>query len=344
MKTLNNKTLLMLLLTLTLGFSSYAQKSFTKEYNKTFDASKISKLIIENQYGDVDIKNRNSNAIEIKVIIVAETNEKKAKAAFEKIKIKFDKNGSTASAITSFESAIKNTNFKINYSVTMPENIKLDLKNKYGSIFINKLTSASKIYCKYGKYKINEISTERNETNTIFIKYSSGNIDKCGNADIEIKYSDLELRKGKDILIKSGYSKIDLGVVSTIKGTSKYDKIFYIDRASIVDIEGKYSKYKINTLEDALTATVKYSNITISNVLKNFSKIDIETKYGNTKIIVDKSASYKLEGEVKYGNLKYPGKTKSLDSYETGNDFIGSNKNTKSKIKIFGKYGNIKIK
>lgn len=325
-------------------FTSFSQE-FVKNYEKTFSVNKNTKFKLSNKYGRVQIETNNSSKVEIKVTIETRTkNQKKADDIFDNISINFEENGNFISAITEIDGNIKNT--EINYDVKMPETLFIELSNKYGHIFIDKLKSNSKISLGYGTLQINELLTSNADEKAILqIKYSNGTIEKCDYLDLDIKYSELDINESRYIDMTSGYCNLEFNNAYIIKAISKYDSRFRIKNITKFDLEGKYSKYRIDKLNNTLKANIKYSNIEIEHLDKDFENIFVNNKYGNVEIEVDKNASYKLNAKAEYGSISAKSKVYNTDDSNTKitSSFIGQDENSNSKITIITKYGNIEV-
>ncbi len=342
------KTFIKYTLVIVLSFlitASFSQNKFEKKYDKTFSVNEKSLFKLTNKYGKVHVETNNSSKVEIHVVIEVDAKSKaKADEVFENIKIEFDESGNVISATTTIDGSIKNT--EINYFVKMPETLQIELSNKYGHIFIDKLKSQSTIMCKYGDLQINELLTsDLKKKANIDLKYSEGTIEKCDYLDIDVKYSELKIGDSRAVDIESGYSDIQFDKAYVIKAVSKYDPDYTINEVTKFVVDGKYSGYEIETLHSLLKASIKYSNIEIENVKKGFESIFVITKYGNTEIKLAEDASYKLNAKAEYGSISSKGKTVSTDHGNTKvvSSLIGNDKGTSSKITISAKYGNIEV-
>jgi hypothetical protein len=326
---------------------TFAQDEFTKTYEESFDVNKNTFFKISNKYGKVHIENINSDKVEIVVTLTVQ-NKSKAKADdfFEKIDINLNKSGNTITAETEIKSDLKAKKFSIDYFIKMPAYLKIDLTNKYGEIFINKLNSKSTINCKYGHLQINELVTSSLENlASVNVKYSKGSINTCDYMNLDVKYSEFEVNKSRAVYVNSGYSQLEFDKAYILKIVSKYDPNFEIGEATKIELEGKYSGYEIGNLANSIKGTIAYSNIEIDNVKKGFENIDLDSKYGNVEIDVEDEASYKLKAESEYGNIssKLDKNTEKDGTSKMVEGHVGSDKSTKSTIKLVSKYGNIEV-
>ncbi len=326
---------------------TFSQESSFKQYEKTYDVNKNSLFIISNKYGKVHIE----NIIEDKLIIIVNIStqnksKEKADELLKKINVMFNQTGDIFSAMTEIESGLHFNNLKIDYLIKMPEYLKIDLTNKYGDIFINRLTSGSVINCSYGNMKINElITSELSNLATVNIKYSNGDINKCDYLNLDVKYSRMEINESRAVFINSGYSKIEFDKAYIIKAVSKYDPTFEINEVTKLELAGKFSDYNIGSIKTALKTSVNYSNIEVENILPGFEFIEIISKYGNVELNVDETASYFLNGQSEYGSISADLNTQKSENglINKVRGFVGNNKESKSKIDFNLKYGNIEI-
>ncbi len=329
---------------------------FVRTYNKVFDAGKDTRLVLINKYGNIDIKDWDKNSISIDVeVIVKISNENTANKFLDKININFSETGNTKKAETIFDKNYckgfrfcdNNEKFEINYSVFMPKNVTLDLLNKYGSVFINEITSTSKIEVKYGKLKANRIlhSPEKPLTQ-IVLGYSDGTIEECTWTKFDIKYSKIQINDSKALVIVSKYSKINLDKVSSVVSESKYDT-YRIGEVQNFVTTAIYTNFKFETIGKKLSVETKYSDFIVNYMPIDFEIIKINNNYGSYKIGIDSDASYIIDGYGKYSKIIYP--TISTVNRTQENDevkvigLIGNNRNTTSAVKIDTKYGNIKL-
>jgi hypothetical protein len=335
----------------------FSQEKVGKEIHEMFSVNNESKLQIENKYGNVDIQNWDKKNIEVTVRIkLFDVSEKDAQELLSMININKSTDGNTIIFKTefadNFNKGLNHYNdgdkkFEVNYIVNMPGYIPLNLSNKYGNVFIDKLTSISVIDVKYGKLKANNIASEQKDPLTeINLGYAEGNIESCSWLKINIKYSKIEIADSKALIFASKYSKIFVDRGSSLVTESKYDTYEVGAIANFVT-NAEYSNFKFNSIGKKLYVETSYSDVKVGYMPASFELIKIINRYGSYNIAVEDGASYTIAGIAKYGDIVYPDNSKVNRSQETTelsvDGTVGSNINTKSKVEIDTKYGTVKL-
>ena len=337
---------------------SGSQNEFVKDYKKEFAAGKNTQLEISNKYGNVDIKdwNNESVSIEVKVIVRCE-NKEKADRMFDYILIHFEQEGDIIRATTEFKDNISdffkgfNDNEKsleVNYSVFMPKTMPLTLSNKYGSVFINELTSTSTIDVKYGKLTANKILHDSQQPLTkVVLGYSNATIQECKWVKMDIKYAKIQITQSKAIIVQSKYSKIYVDNGSSLICESKYDTYELGKLNNLVATAG-YTHFKIAELSNKLQIESKYSDVEIENMPAGFEQIKIDNSYGSFKIGISPEASYHIDGNARYCKINYPEDNNRVSRFNENtemkvNGLIGREESSKSTVVVNSSYGNIRL-
>ncbi len=338
---------------------TYCQDSKAKkEYNKEYEVSSLTKLEIQNKFGNVDVNNWDRNTISINVEILAEAGSReRSMRILDGINIDFSVQNNTIKAITNFNSDINrgvldnmnqgNKQIEVNYTVNMPSDVPLNLYNKYGNIFINELLSTSNIEIKYGKIKINRFMHPDNKPmSSLTMAYSNGTMEECRWLKLDIKYSKLEITKSRALIIMSKYSKIYIDEGSSIVSESKYDTYVIGKLANFVTSSG-YSNFKFDEVTKKIIVETAYSDLKANYIPAGFEEIRIENKYGNYRLGFDAEASYRIEGEAKYAKIIFPDNNR-VNTVNENNEMrvegiIGNDAQPSSKVNISTKYGNIRL-
>ncbi len=334
---------------------SAKDEEFTKKFHKEYEVRKGTQLQLENKYGSIDIKNWDKRLVSIEVIITVRTSsEEKAQKLLDQVDIDFNESGDVISATTNlksdFSKVFQRSGDKlvdIHYSVNMPKNVPLNLSNKYGNVFINELTSTSKIDIKYGNLKANKIiHNDEKPLTLITLAYSNANIQQCTWVKFEIKYSKVEMDVSKALVFLSKYSKVFITKGSSMVAEANYDTYRLGQFTNLVATAG-YSNFKAEEISGKIVMETKYTDLNVDHVPAGFENIKLNTQYGNYSVKIDPDASYKLDGYAKYARINYPDNSK-VNRFNENNEFrvdglVGTDQNTGSEVKITSKYGNVKL-
>jgi len=89
-----------------------------------------------------------------------------------------------------------NHKLEINYTVNMPKDIKLNLSNKYGPVFITELTGHAVINVNYGKLVAGKLLRGNEKPlSEVNLGYSNAEIEEVSWLKSNIKYSTLQIEK-----------------------------------------------------------------------------------------------------------------------------------------------------
>jgi hypothetical protein len=329
----------------------WGQDSFTKDFEKKFKVSESSVVQLINKYGNMQIENWAENTVYVKVTITVKTTSKsKAESTFEKINIDFKEDGSLVSAITNINDGINNTNFSVDYDIKMPKNINVDISNKYGNLFVDQIDGQANISVKYGNFTINKLGRGNEKpTNFVSVGYSSGfcNINECGWLKLESSYSKVNIESATALIIGSKYSSLKIKKCKSIVTESKYDHPFQVGIVKNFVCTGAYSNFEITKLYNMLETDLKYSDLDIEEVDKDFESIKLVLRYGKVNMEIPQVPGYNLKAEAAYGKINYPDNNKinkiidHTDSKIWG--IVGGQSNPKATVSIDSKYGTVNL-
>jgi hypothetical protein len=349
-----------MLLAITVSFSMMAQGdgSFTKEIKKEFTVNQNTRLEIFNKYGNVDIINRNDAALSINVLVKVNGRDKqRADDMLKMIDISISQEGDLIKAVTEisddFGKYFRGFNtgdggLEINYSVSMPKTLPINLSNKYGNVFIDELVSTSTIDVKYGKLTANKILHDSKEPLTkVYLSYSNGTIQETRWIELDIKYSKINITESKAMAILSKYSKVYVSNASSIVSESKYDT-YEVGKLTNFITTAAYGHFTISDLSGKLQADTKYTDLIVDHISAEFEGIKITNSYGTYKLGINPTASYRLNGYSKYCTIVYPENNAKVNRFNENNEMkvngvIGNSQNPKAEVSVSSHYGNIRL-
>lgn len=209
-------SLLLLLLTPSLSMALAEKSEVEKRINKEFTVQSDGSLAIDNKYGSIDIAIGESNRIKMEVVMkVKAGSEKKAQETLDRISIDMSQSGNRVSAATNISSTsgwmswfdTGNVEMEINYNVLVPADIYLDLKQKYGSIFVETTDRDLRIDLGYGDVRLGDINAKL----SLQMAYSNGSLSRIKDGDFMLSYSDLEMEDARAVRIDMKYTDVSMG-------------------------------------------------------------------------------------------------------------------------------------
>jgi len=332
-----------------------AQNQVTKEYHEEYGTADYSKLILQNKYGNVDIQNWDSPKIKIDVLVkVKHSNEEKAQKMLDQIKVRFSTEGTSVKAETVFEDRFRSNNgnneFEINYSVQIPKDLDLELRNKYGHAFLDELSGHAQIEIRYGKLTVNKLTRGQvKPLNTVSLAYATGSkIGECSWLKTNIKYSSLDIEKAKAFVGYTSYMKLSIEEASSVVIEGKYDDYRFGKLSNLV-IKSSYSDIDVDELSKKLEADTRYTSCKIEYMPPTFEAVNVESGYGGYKIGLDKDASYEMDGEASYAKITYHDSGGSkVSRIQESNSMkvygrVGPDENSLAVVNVKTKYAGVKL-
>ncbi|MDZ7739003.1 MAG: hypothetical protein U5K32_08070 [Bacteroidales bacterium] len=350
-------SLLFIQLILILTVSVYAD-DVDKTITREFDASGIELLKIDNRYGDVEIVSSGNNKINIIVNVqLSHPNDSKAERLLSMVNVLFSENDNTIEARTDIDRQFQlngtgsNRSFSIDYRVEMPEDMDIDISNRYGNINTGELSGHVDIRIKYGSLFIKKLSRGNKEPlNSVTAEYLRvGDIEDAGWLELNMRHvAKFNITSAQALLINSRYSiNNTIDMVSSVVIDSQYDK-FEIGQANNIVAESAYTSYKVGHLSNVLNIKTKYGSVDVDYVKPGFEQMKFDVEYTTVRLRIDESASYALTADTKYTGLSLDeNKADIRQRIENNNstyiEAVFGNADAKSEIIINAKYGSVKI-
>jgi hypothetical protein len=257
------------------------------------------------------------------------------------------KTDSVFSVLTKINKRLTNSNFKIVFTIKAPENINLTLNDRFGEVFIESITGKASIDIAHGSLRLNNLpSTIRNNPNELNILFSNAIINNAGNIALGTKSSQIKILNSTIVAIASSHSNIELAENTVLFIDSKFDT-YEIGNTVSMNLKCDFSTIEAGSIGKKLVIDMKYGDLQAGRIKNEFKNIEISNKYGNIELNIDKDASYNLEAEIEEGEINYDNipdiqKKKSEETlYLKG--IVGNNTKTRSLIKIYCKYGAVKL-
>lgn len=354
MKTNRNSITGFLLLLILFGVSSISKADTwesikKKEINQSFSISKNGLLHVDNKFGEIAITHWNKSEVSIVVKIESSaSNDQVAQENLDRIKVDISKNGDKVSAVTTIgesrQSGSRNQQFKINYHISIPSTMKLELNQRYGNINLPAKTEGeSNLVVKYGNLRGGSFTKALN----IEAAYSNVNIQDVVNATMDFAYcGEAKIGNSKQLTIDSKYSNLNLDDSDALNVEIKYGNM-NANKAQNVSLEIKYSNATIESIsEELLIESLDYSTLNINELSSNFKRVNAAARYGTLNINIASKAAFTIDATRVGNNLTLQGLKETKHDIENKSDhFVEINGGGSGKINFEGnKYSNLKIR
>lgn len=320
-----------------------------KEIRKAYIVNSDAGISIKNSYGNVYVTTWDEDKIELNIIIkVSGDNEKWVLKKIDEIDVNIEALKSMVSAETTFGSAMKgnsskNNSFEINYTIKIPKNGTVKIKNNYGSIITTDLFSSTNMSCDYGKITLGRLNGNSNAISFDYCTKSSIEYIKTGT--ISADYSGFTLKEFGNVTLNSDYTDCTIGDGANLKYSCNYTKLL-VGNINNLDGDGDYLNVKVNQVSNALQISTAYSKIVIAQIDEKAKAISINAEYTAIELAYNPNFAFNFDINLKYANLKYNGDFEFNSKQEKSFSKIYQGYYKKSgvnKVSIQSEYGNVSL-
>jgi len=338
-----------LLITFAAQAKEYGNIEKKKSVIKIYDVTSKDNLLLDNQFGQVKINLWDKSEIRVDISITANANnDDRAQQYLDGVEIEDKKDGSQISIRTvinkngnsnwSWKSNNNEKNFvQIDYTVSMPKNTPLTVKNRFGATNIPFFRAPLVVVSKYGSFTATDLSGSKND---IDVSYGKADIQQMQNGNIDIAYSTLDLVKAENLVLSNKFGKMKIGEVETLDGQISYSggRIGNLKGSSKIKLSfsGGFRIDQLNQSAENLDIQASYSSIVIP-MENNDCSFDVTVSYGGFKYPTDRKVSFTHnDDDRKDDDHRSPRMTKQ---------YVGKmGKGTGTKLKVVSKYGEVSLR
>jgi hypothetical protein len=351
------------------GFSAQAagpEREFVKNINREFSTSAKGMTALYNRNGKIVVKTWDQNKVKIDIsIVVNANNQETADKIFDRIKVNF----ANTSGYVKAETVIledksgwnkKGNDYKINYEVWMPAGNKLDLKNKYGDNYVDKLDGKLTAEIKYGNIRAEAINNDVDlmlgygeasiaHAGNLFgqLSYSELQVEEAGDIQLDTKYSELKIQQAKSVRITSRYDDFNFGSIGELRLQTKYADVRIKDAKSAF-LTAQYTDIELGNLSNLLDADLTYGDLEIARLGRNFKEVTLTTKYADVVVHTEEGCAYQFNTTGQHSDLAVPSGATIKSKNQNGSQkaivgYVG-NPNAAGVVKATMNYGELVIK
>jgi len=328
--------------------TSFAQKA-EKTKSESFEVDQNTLLDISSKFGEVEITTEDGSMLSVEANIWVESNrQSEADELLEQLDAEIYKDGNTVvvkSVLPDRLSTRNKTKFRVDFTITAPEYINLNLSSKYGSVYVEETSGKAEIYVGYGNLKVLELNRgNQKPLNKVTLAYSKGNIEEAGWLKVDLAYSKLAIEEAAAVVSITKYSGLSIEECSSLVMESKYDT-YSIGELNNFLGELKYGNLSIDELSSKLDVESAYSSVKVDEIGSDFESIRVENSRGGYKLGISEGASFTINGVAIRGDISVYGMENLSKKSENADKYIKGThgNNPKSTIELEVKEGNIKI-
>jgi hypothetical protein len=265
----------------------------TNAVNKSYNVSSSDKLNIQNSFGSVKVTTWDRNEIKVDVAIEVSSNtESYAQKLLDRINVTEAKSGNEISFKTSMKD-VNNSNgekssMEINYTISMPANNALTVKNEFGPTTIPDFRGEVDLTSKFGSLTTGNLSSIK----AIHVEFGKANLANITSAPVTIKFSKAVISK------LSGAVKLNLEFCSSVR-------LNLDNNLTSLDLKTSYSTVNLKPMADL---SASYNISTSFGSFKNTSNIKFS---GDDDGEDNRGPKFDFEYSGKSGSGSIPVKVKS---------------------------------
>jgi hypothetical protein len=168
------------------------------------------------------------------------------------------------------------------------------------------------------------------------------------NANLELKYSELEIDEAASLSAESKFSTFKLGKADVLTLESGYDDDV-IGTVRDLDVEAGFSDVEVRNISESLVADFDYGELSVKEMGSKFNYVEITSSFSDANIGFNPEASFRITATVKMGDLTYPREKARMNEVElsfTSNKYegiIGDDEGTAAKVVINAKNAGVKL-
>ena len=292
----------------------------TKTISKAYSTNKINRLEIHNKYGDIILNNWDKDSVVVAITIAAfGKNEEAAERLMKRTEVQFDVVSFGVEVYTELkksdgwlkdfwnemsgysQSIISKDQLTIDFQVYLPEDLDLEITNKYGDVYIPDRSGATRLDLSNGNLKAEDMAGNFN----LIFRFGNADISMVHSGEVSLKSAELQMEKANRLRIQSNSSEIDLGVVKQLKINSRTDKIV-IEESHNLEGQSSFTKIRMRNLNGSMDLNTIYGAIIVDHVTSGFSEVLILGKSTDMSLIFDHMAYFNARVIAKEGKFELP--------------------------------------
>ncbi|MEI6411367.1 MAG: hypothetical protein WCR52_18400, partial [Bacteroidota bacterium] len=221
-------------------------------------------------------------------------------------------------------------------------NNKLLAEIKYGDLRTETINGDADLNIGYGNTTMSGVQNLSGS-----ISYGEITIGSAKDIQLDTKYSEFKADRAGVVRITSKYDNFDIGTLSELRLQTRYSSL-KLKQARAVYVTSQYTDIETANVSDVLDVDMTYGDLKIASVSKNFSSVNIISKYTDVQVATERGSAFRFNAEGSYTDLSYPSSATirhrdESNSRESVEGFVGD-ANAKGMVKARMSYGDFVLK
>ena len=309
-------------------FGGKVEEKLTKQITREFTVSPDDMLVISNQYGNINITIGEANRVLVDIVItVSSTTQKQASDIIEKISVDFIQADSLLNVTTRFDPGSRSlttlkknsTGIDIDYQISVPSDIFLDLKNSNGNIFVASTSRELSVDLSQGTLELGDV----NANLSLALTQAKGRISQIYNGIIKLSHAILEMEDGSYLTMYLNYSAVTTGTLDQLKLISSFSKLnavsigsldyqgrhdtLHIEYANIANAKASSSTIMLDELGEKSSFEMKHGRLDLNRIQYNFSAVEVNASFTNVGMGFAPGTSFLLDTKTNYSTIRHNG-------------------------------------
>jgi len=318
----------------------FAHHRLTEEITQVFAVKENPTLIIDNKHGKIDCKVWEKDSIKIVVEIEVEGHDKDHVGRLMKnitphfsffenmVEVETEITKERKNILERLVDAVdifEKHDIDVDYNVWAPAGTTIDIKNKFGDVFLEDFKKPARIDISYGDLRINSIP-EHSKLDLMFGKLIVQHIE---NAEMNLKHYTAKIKSVNNLKLKSSGSDIQIVKLQSLEVESNKDDLEIDSLGSITGV-AKLSDFTFNYLYDSTWLDLQNVALEIDAIDPKFKNFEIEQSGSHIDVNI-KGTAFNLKVNLNGSEMSVP---KTV--YKIAKDVIDEKKNHRRVNLIYG--------
>jgi hypothetical protein len=268
---------------------------------KALEFDHVNKLSIHNPAGNITFQKSGDNRVVVKMVKKVFHRKTGKAAEIEKnIQVGVNISGGDIDLNVHVSGKFPYQRARIFFQVAIPDEVELNLFNRYGDIEIVDCGSNIQIDEKYGDIVAKDISSDLN----ILHGYGGVTLDNInGNASIDSRYSTVRIYNAQAIKLQGKYMRTQIvGLKNGLWLKNSHEGVDISDVKGNINLDSKHCRIRLLNIDsDIITIRNSYDDVTVENLWAG--KAEISNSHGNLNIKYFEIKE-KMNIQNRYSNIK----------------------------------------